>query len=214
VLGAQYLGYATVNEWMPARGRRVASPSQTSRVEQEAVVTITFTLTDITTGINAFTTTETARMPEWVTGPRSDRSELTEHQAPVSSALRACANKGAWKIARFLRSVRWKGTVVGIKQGEIFINAGSEQGLAERSQLSVLSVRGRVVDRESGTVLGEDLRGIGTLEVVAVQKSFSIAMVMEGCKGLKIGDRVVLSTPALPRRVRTECQALEPDPTP
>jgi hypothetical protein len=91
----------------------------------------------------------------------------------------------------------------------IYINAGSQQGMALRAKLSAQAVRGIVKDKQSGTTLGEDLRGIGTLEVIVVQAGFSIAQIVDGCKGLKVGDRVELATaPVLPPKI-PECEALD-----
>jgi len=215
VLGAQYLVYGTVNEWMPDRGKRKVGPGGIfGGAKQEAEVSITFSLADVANGQTLFTTTERARMGEWsfsFGGGNGGQDQGTEQKTPVSYAVRACANKAALKIALFLRDQKWKGTVIDIKGGEIYVNAGSQQGMAELTRLSVLSVRGVVVDKESRIKLGEDTRGIGTLEVATVQNAFSIAHIFEGCKGLKTGDRVELATkPEMPT-IRAECRALDPD---
>jgi hypothetical protein len=81
--------------------------------------------------------------------------------------------------------------------------------MGPQTRLLVQSVKGRIKDKESGTILGEDLRGIGTLEVIAVQPGFSIARVMEGCKGMKEGDRVELATDPVPPPIIPECAALD-----
>ncbi len=214
VLGAQYLVYGTVNEWNPERGSRsMESGSILNRVrlkteKAEAEVAITFMLTDIASGQNIFTTSERARIGEWGFGfGAAGGSGTTSQKAPVNYAVQACANKAAFKIAAYLRDRKWRGTVVDIKGADIFINAGSQQGMALQTRLSVQSVRGIVKD--GATVLGEDLRGIGTLEVISVQTGFSIARVVEGCKGMKKGDRVELAThPVLPPPI-PECAALD-----
>jgi hypothetical protein len=95
--------------------------------------------------------------------------------------------------------------VVQIKGADIFINAGSQQGMAPDSLLAVQSVRGLIRDPESHTILGEDLHGIGTLKVIAVQPGFSIARIHEGCKKLKRGDRVELATEPVPPQRLPAC---------
>jgi curli biogenesis system outer membrane secretion channel CsgG len=210
VLGAQYLVYGTVNEWSPERGSISGAMKMLGGGKQEAEVAITFALTDVGTGQILFTTLERAKMGEWslsLAGPKG--SGGTTQKAPINYAIRACANKAAFKIATFLRDRKWKGSVVDVKKSEIYINAGSQQGMAPQMKLSLQAVRGIVKDRESGTVLGEDLRGIGTLEVTSVQNGFSIARVVEGCKGLKVGDRVELATPPVLPPVIPECVKLD-----
>jgi hypothetical protein len=131
-----------------------------------------------------------------------------QQTTPVTYAIRACANKAAFKIAHFLKNRKWKGSVVDMKKADIYINAGSQQGMALQAKLSVQAVKGVVKDRESGTVLGEDLRTIGTLEVVSVQTGFSIAQVVDGCKGMKVGDRVELATPPAPPPINPQCESM------
>ena len=213
VLGAQYLVYGTVNEWSPDRASRNMGPGSVFNAgKKEAEVAITFTLTDVGTGQILFTTSERARMGEWSFGfgaPDGSGGGSTQQNTPVGYAVRACANKAAYKIAAFLKNRKWKGSVVEIKKTGIYVNAGSQQGMAPQTRLSVQAVRGIVKDRESGTILGEDLSGIGTLEVVTVQQGFSIAEIKEGCKGLKVGDRVELATEPVPPPVIPECAAMD-----
>ncbi|HEY0511232.1 MAG TPA: CsgG/HfaB family protein [Thermoanaerobaculia bacterium] len=235
VLGAQYLVYGTVNEWDPNRGgRHMGSGSALNGVtsklfhgginrmlggssgsiggtKQEAEVAVTFSLTDVANGQILFTTSERARLGEWSVNWGAPGGESTGkvEKTPVNYAFRACANKAAFKIATFLRTRKWKGSVVQIKGADIFVNAGSQQGMAPDSLLAVQAVRGLITDPENHTILGEDLHGIGTLKVIAVQPGFSIARKKEGCKGLKKGDRVELATDPVPPQRIPACDALD-----
>jgi hypothetical protein len=232
VLGAQYLVYGTVNEWDPNRassgmksggGIRALSSKILGKTfagavgsigssKKEAEVAVTFSLTDVANGQILFTTSERARLGErslhWTAGTGEQMGSAAS--TPVNYVVRACANKAAFKIATFLRTRKWKGSVVQIKGADIFINAGSQQGMAPDSKLAVQAVRGLVRDPENHTILGEDLHGIGTLKVIAVQPGFSIARVFEGCKGLKPGDRVELATDPVPPQRIAACDALDP----
>jgi len=227
VLGAQYLVYGTVNEWNPERSSKSMGPANFFKAgKKEAEVAITFALTDVANGQILFTTSERARLGEWsfgygipaglpgrspggVPGGNPGGGGATSQKTPVSYAINACANKAAFKIAMFLRDRKWKGSVVDIKKADIYINAGSQQGMAPQTKLSVQSVKGIIKDRESRTVLGEDLQGIGTLEVVVVQNGFSVARVVEGCKAIKLGDRVELATSPVQPPTIPECEALD-----
>jgi curli biogenesis system outer membrane secretion channel CsgG len=219
VLGAQYLVYGTVNEWTPQRAKKSLGTSglgnllpgplgAVSRLagvggfggsKQEAEVAITFVLTDVANGQNLFTTTERARMGEWAFAVGGAQSGGTEQKTPVGYAVRACANKAALKIASFLRNRKWVGSVVQVKKSAIYINSGSQQGMAPDTLLSVFRVEGIIKDTEGRMTLGEDLKGIGTLKVDTVQPGFSIAHVENTSKEIKKGDRVELATkPVLP----------------
>jgi curli biogenesis system outer membrane secretion channel CsgG len=209
VLGAQYLVYGTVNEWNPDRGRRHVGPGGIfGGSKQEAEVAITFVLSDVANGQSLFTTTERARMGEW-NFSFGDGKQETENKTPVSYAVRACANKAALKIASFLRDRKWKGSVVNVKGSDIYVNAGSQQGMGPNLQLSVFAVKGIVKDTEGRMILGEDLKGIGTLSVDSVQPGFSIAHAMNGCMGIKKGDRVELATQPVPPPSPPGCAAMD-----
>jgi curli biogenesis system outer membrane secretion channel CsgG len=225
VLGAQYLVYGTVNEWNPDRGSRSMGPGRVlgalgpvgnllgtaSAGKREAEVAITFSLADVATGQVLYTTAQRARLGEWSVawGSPSGATSTTAEKTPVGHAVTACTNKAAFEVARFLRNRKWKGSVVEIAKADIFVNAGSQQGMTPQTRLSVFAVERIIMDRESHTVLGEDLRGIGALEVIAVQPAFSVARVIEGCKGIKRGDRVELATPPAAEATRPECAAME-----
>ncbi len=216
VLNAQYLVYGTVNEWNPDRASRSMGPGGVFGAgKKEAEIAITFTLTDAANGQILFTTSERARLGEWTFGFGGlGGAGGTAKKTPVTYAIHACANKAAFKITRFLRDQKWKGSVVDIQKADVFVNAGKQQGMAPQTKLSVQSVRGLVRDPENHTILGEDLRGIGTLEVVLVQNSFSVARVIEGCMGMKKGDRVELATDPVPPRTIPGCDVLDTSQTP
>jgi curli biogenesis system outer membrane secretion channel CsgG len=220
VLGAQYLIYATVNEWNPDRSKTSAGHSGGllpfnlggGAHKKDSEVAITFTLADVASGQILYTTVQRARLGEWSLGigasPTGD-SGGSVNKTAVGSAVSACANKAALEIARFLRDQRWKGTVVEVTKTGVLINAGSQQGMAPGTRLSVSAVKKIIRDRESGTVFGEDLRGIGTLEVTSVQNGFSVARIVEGSEGIKPGDRVELATVPAPPPAFPACSALE-----
>src|SRR5579863_862672 len=144
VLGAQYLVYGTVNEWTPQRsshsmrtGSVLGSLGSAGAwlgggrfAKKEAEVAITFVLVDIATGQIQYTTAQRARMGEWnaAWGTPSGAGGGTGESTPVSYAVNACTNKAAFEIARFLRSRKWKGSVVDIAKADVFVNAGSQQG--------------------------------------------------------------------------------------
>ena len=231
VLGAQYLVYGTVNEWTPDRSNHAVATngvatgllsmipipgaaallSNSRAAKKEAEVAVTFTLADVATGQILYTTSQRAKLGEWnfAWGSPAGVGSATAQNTPITYAITACTNKAAFEVARFLRDRKWKGSVVDMAKADVFINAGSQQGMAPQTILSVQKVDRLIVDRESRTVLGEATHGIGSLEVISVQPTFSVARVHEGCAGIKAGDRVELATPPAPVSTRPECAALE-----
>jgi curli biogenesis system outer membrane secretion channel CsgG len=209
VLGAQYLVYGTVNAWHPDRGSSSTGPGRPFKNEKkESEVAVTFSVTDVASGQILYTTAERARVTARSFRIAPGRGGATGENTPISYAVQACANKAAFKIATFLRDRKWAGSIVEIKKADVFVNAGSQQGMAPQTRLSVLALRGILRDPENGTILGEDYSGIGTLVVIAVQSGFSIARIAEGGKGIKIGDRVELATNPVPPPTIPACEAL------
>ncbi|HET9225823.1 MAG TPA: CsgG/HfaB family protein, partial [Thermoanaerobaculia bacterium] len=136
VLAVQYLVYGTVNEWTPERANRSMGPgSLFAAGKKEAEVSITFNLADVGNGQILYTTTERARMGEWSFGfgAPGGGGGATQQKTPVGYAVRACVNKAAFKIATFLRDRKWKGSIVEIKSNGVYINAGSQQGMAPKT---------------------------------------------------------------------------------
>jgi hypothetical protein len=212
VLAVQYLVYGTVDEWRPERSAQTVGKEGAKR----------FFSADVANGQILFTTSERARLGEWdlsfglSTGEKAGRVQ----KMPLHYLILACANKAAYKVAMFLRNQKWKGSVVEIrkkgKADNIYINAGSQQGMMPQTKLAVFSTGEKVRDHETGTILGEDLEGIGNLEVIFVQNGFSVAQVTELLKGKRVkpGDRVELATPPASLKEIPQCDALDPGKVP
>ena len=207
VLGAQYLVYGTVNEWSVGRAATEMEAKQKFGAgKKESEVAITFNLTDVANGQILFTTSERARLGEWNLAVKIfGGAGKTARKTPANYLLNVCANKAAFKIATYLRDRKWVGTIVEVKGPSVYVNAGSQQGMKPSLLLSVFKVKGIIKDAEGRMILGEDLQGIGTLSVDTVQPGFSIARIMNGCKGVKKTDRVELASQPAPAPVPPEC---------
>lgn len=210
VLGIQYLVYGTVNEWVPDRSTKKGGMARFRGGKQEAEVAINFTLTDIANAKIHFTTIERAKVGEWALQISTEEGAKgsTEVRTPINYAVQACVNKAAFRIMQWLQDQAWKGAVVSIKGSDLYINAGTDQGLRPGVRLSLFRRKGPVFDRN--IYLGEDLAANGTLKVFQAQPGFSIARVEEGGKGVKLYDRVELTQPLAKAAMPAECQALLP----
>lgn len=210
VLGIQYLVYGTVHEWVPDRSNKKGGLARFAGKKQEAEVAINFTLTDIANAQIHFTTVERAKIGEWALdfSTKEGAAGGTTVRTPISYAVQACVNKAAFRIMLWLQGRSWKGAVVNIKGPDLYINAGSDQGIKPGLRLSLFSRKGAIFDRN--IYLGEDLKGNGTLKVVSAQPGFSIARVEEGGKGIKLYDRVEITEPMVQAPVPPECSAMVP----
>ena len=182
LLGADYLIIVAVNEWTPKKsGFGVAGIGQST-----AEVAISFRVLNAASGELTFSGTEraTASSVNFVVGGK---------QAPINYSLQSCLNKGAYRLATFLKPQPWRGSVADIKGNKVYINAGSNRGIETGMKLTALAKGEAVIDPETHLPLGNDTEAIGTLMVTTVNETFSIAAISQGCKGLKKGDQVEIA---------------------
>jgi curli biogenesis system outer membrane secretion channel CsgG len=182
LLGADYLIIVAVNEWTPKKsGFGVAGIGQFT-----AEVALSFRVINAASGELTFSGTEraTANSVNFVVGGK---------QAPINYSLQSCLNKGAYRLANFLKPQPWRGSVADIKGNKVYINAGSNRGIETGMKLTALSKGETVIDPETQQPLGNDTEAIGTLMVTTVNETFSIAAISQGCKGLKKGDQVEIA---------------------
>ena len=85
------------------------------------------------------------------------------------------------------------GSVAQVKGDKVYINAGSNRGIQMGMKLTALAKGAALIDPETKLPLGNDAEAIGTLTVTTVNENFSIAVIVQGCKGLKVGDQVELA---------------------
>jgi curli biogenesis system outer membrane secretion channel CsgG len=207
-LGAAYLIFASVNEWTPERSNKGANSAgmlgkfglNVGAGKAEAEVAMTFRIVDATTGQVTYSETQRARAASW--GLKLGGSGLPVlgglggslgDSSPISYAVQSCINKVAYKIVMKLKDSSWRGSVADVDGSRVYINAGSGAGIQVGMKLTAMMKGKTLEDPETGLSLGEDLNAIGTLQITTVQERFSVATILQGCKGLKKGDRVEFS---------------------
>lgn len=210
LLGAQYLVFGSVNDYTPEKSRaggagggsgggparRVLGAVGLSRSKAE--VGMSFRIADATTGQILFATTEKATAESWgialggATGSRGGIGGF-ERNAPISYAVMSCLNKGVHKLAAWLQDKPWRGAVVKLEEGRVYINAGSNQGLTPGLRLVAMSKGEELTDPETGLSLGRVTTEVGYLELAEVTERFSVASIVEGCETLARGDYVRLA---------------------
>jgi hypothetical protein len=181
LLGADYLIIVAVNEWTPKKNGFGAMDIGQFTAE----VALSFRVINAASGKLTLSCTEraTASSVKFAAGK----------QASISYSLQSCLNKGAYRLATFLKPQPWRGSVADIKGNKVYINDGSNRGIETSMKLTALSKGEAVIDPETHQPLGNDTEAIGTLMVTTVNETFSIAAISQGCKGLKKGDQVEIA---------------------
>lgn len=188
IQGADYVIYGVVNEWTPHTGGKSFG---NILGKGEAEVAMSFTVTDATSGQVVFQTTERARAGNWSI---SAFGASAHESSPTGYAVQSCINKAVYKIAMSLEDRAWRGSVVKVSGDQVIINAGRNKGMEAGMTLKALAKGEELVDPETGLSLGAELESIGSLMITSVADNHSSAAILEGCKGLQVGDRVELSS--------------------
>lgn len=189
LLGAQYMLFTAVNEWTPKK-KVVSSIGKKIKV---AEVAISVRIVEVDSSRVTYARTFRATAEDSDTGVAPVFSITS--RSPVNYAVTSCLNKAAYDIANSLRNVTWSGSVVKVDGSTVTINAGSRKGMREGITLTALSAGEELIDPETGESLGSDTETIGTIRVTAVHDAYSKAEIVEGCKGLKAGDRLEYAHP-------------------
>jgi len=99
----------------------------------------------------------------------------TFNKTPLGQATRQAIAKAVALIAQSMERVLWTGRVVDVAGEQIYINAGTNAGLKPGDVFAVSTVRRRLTDPDSGTVLGVVEDRLGEIEVISVQEKFGVA---------------------------------------
>lgn len=97
------------------------------------------------------------------------------NDTPLGEATRAAVKQTVENVIAELGDEPWQGRVVTVRDGQVYINAGSNSGIEAGDVLAVFRIGEELVDPETGLNLGQIEEKLGELEVAAVEEKFSIA---------------------------------------
>lgn len=206
MVGVEYMVFASINEWTPVKSKSggaaggKAGPLGLLGVQKsDAEVAMSFRIVDAATSKVLFTTLERATAGSWGVGfggaEGSGGGTVSFQKAsPIGYAVQSCINKGVYKVAMWLKDKPWRGTVFRMDGQRVYVDAGANSGLTAGVELVAIS-QGKEMFDLRGESLGKETAVIGTLRVTDVQEKFSVAEIVDSCKGLKVGDQVELRNP-------------------
>jgi len=90
----------------------------------------------------------------------------------------ACANAVAFMLEQ-LPNFQWTGSVVMVKDGKVYVNRGTREGIGVGQSFIVGEVE-VLRDPDTGEVLDEDMNEVARLEVTKVKEKLSICSVASG----------------------------------
>ena len=208
IFGSEYMIIAAVNERTPEKSKAGGAGAGAGSVvgmlgvqKSTAEVAISFRVLETETSKVLFSTIERATAGNWGFSlggaDAGGAGGLSFKKAPpINYAAQSCIHKGIYKLAMWLKDRPWSGAVAKVEGTKVYVSAGSNSGLSAGMELAALAKGTELFDPDTGESLGDETSVIGTLRLVDVKEKYSVAEVVDGCKGLKKGDRVELKSAA------------------
>jgi curli biogenesis system outer membrane secretion channel CsgG len=110
-------------------------------------------------------------------------------ETPLGQASRRAIEKAVDELGTALRGAPWSGRVGDVRGTDIYINAGSQLGVAAGMEFDVFTQEKPVVDPESGSVLGTPEHRAGRIVITRVAEKYAVGRTVDGT-GFKRNDVV------------------------
>lgn len=120
-----------------------------------------------------------------------DLSSSNFKKTSLGKAVQMAIDRAVEHISKKLSKIPWKGKVVTLKEGIVFINAGENANVQVGDTFQVLREGEELIDPDTGIDLGSEATKLADIKVTDVQPKFSKAKI-EGAAGVEIaaGDLI------------------------
>lgn len=99
---------------------------------------------------------------------------------PLGKASRQAIAEAVAFIAARVGNLPWEARVIRARENQVYLNAGSENGIVAGTTFKVFRSEEALIDPASGLNLGTPDREIGLIRVSAVQPKYAVAELLEG----------------------------------
>jgi len=124
-----------------------------------------------------------------VTSGGSSFSAAAAENTPLGQATRQALQGAVAAIVAGMQKARWSARVIDLRNGMLYVNAGSEMGMQPGMELAVFRPQEALVDPDTGKSIGTPDVKIGTVVVDSVQEKYCVAKILFGTD-MKRGDVV------------------------
>lgn len=111
-------------------------------------------------------------------------------QTPLGKATQIAIDRAVEYISQRIANYPWQGRVVTVKDGLVYVNAGSDAGIKSGDNFTVYRKGEDLIDPETGVELGSEKTKIGDIVISEVQPKFSKAKVLSSTGEIKVSDLV------------------------
>ncbi|MCF7916652.1 MAG: hypothetical protein K9L61_02615 [Candidatus Omnitrophica bacterium] len=101
-------------------------------------------------------------------------------KTPLGKATQIAIDRAVDYIASKLSNVAWKGRVVTVKEGVVYVNSGSNSGINSGMTFAVWRKGDSLTDPETGIELGSEKKKIADIQITEVYPKYSKAKVVMG----------------------------------
>lgn len=108
-------------------------------------------------------------------------------KTPLGKATQIAIDNAVGFIAAKLKAIPFKGRIIKIKEDDIYLTAGKQNGASIGDVFNVYTVDEELVDPDTGELLGAEETKIGTVKIFQIEEKFSKAKILNG-KDFNMGD--------------------------
>ena len=112
-------------------------------------------------------------------------------KTPLGKAVQMAIDSAVVYIAEKTAGIPWKGKVVTVKDGVVFVNAGTNSGIEVGDKIVVYKEGESLIDPDTGIDLGSDAKKIADISITEVQEKFSKADAGSAAGDIERGDLVL-----------------------
>jgi curli biogenesis system outer membrane secretion channel CsgG len=99
---------------------------------------------------------------------------------PLGQASRAAITKAVEQLVAGMPEPRWSAKIVDVRDGVVYLNAGTDGGVSPGQVLQVYEVQPALIDPDTGKNLGAPDKLLGEIRIETVQTGFSTASIVSG----------------------------------
>jgi curli biogenesis system outer membrane secretion channel CsgG len=197
LIGANLIVRGAVTKFDAQAGSNSLSIAGVGMTHQHALVAVTLRVIDTTTGqVVATAKGEGTAASHGATVSLSLSGGQTaslgsQHETPLGQAAEMAINRAVAQITTGMENAPWSALVIDNADGQVYVNAGSEQNVAPQTVLHVYRKLRDLTDPATGVVLETIKTAVGVIRIVSVHEKTSIAEVVSGGPVVR-GDLLLL----------------------
>jgi curli biogenesis system outer membrane secretion channel CsgG len=112
-------------------------------------------------------------------------------RTPLGKATQMAIDRAVVYISDKLAKLSWQGSVVLVKEGDVYINAGSDAGISSGMKFDIYRKGESLIDPETGIELGSEKTKIAEISVFEAQPKFSKAKILNSSAEIEKADLVL-----------------------